>query len=77
MIPEKLESTIILWCNYDLWKGQIGRRLIQEFLTGEKEPRKAAANANANANANASANVDDEFDSLTATVGSGLTDDAY
>ena len=30
-------------CNYDLWKGQIGQKLIQEIINDEKAARKAAA----------------------------------
>ena len=41
--PEKLEATLILWCNYDLWQGQIGQKLIQEIMNEEKAARKAAA----------------------------------
>jgi len=43
MGPEKLEATLILRCNYDLWQGQIGQKLIQEIMNEEKAARKAAA----------------------------------
>ena len=43
MGPEKLEATLILRCNYDLWQGQIGQKLIQEIMNDEKAARKAAA----------------------------------
>ena len=42
MGPEKLEATLILRCNYDLWQGQIGQKLIQEIMNDEKAARKAA-----------------------------------
>ena len=32
MGPEKLEAVLILRCNYDLWKGQIGQKLIQDIM---------------------------------------------
>ena len=65
MGPEKLEATLILRCNYDLWQGQIGQKLIQEIMNDEKAARKAAAVA-----AVAAVAADDELDGF-----SGITDD--
>jgi hypothetical protein len=65
MGPEKLEATLILRCNYDLWQGQIGQKLIQEIMNDEKAARKAAAVA-----AVAAVTADDELDGF-----SGITDD--
>ena len=62
MGPEKLEATLILRCNYDLWQGQIGQKLIQEIMNDEKAARKAAAVA--------AVTADDELDGF-----SGITDD--
>ena len=73
--PEKLEATLILRCNYDLWQGQIGQKLIQEFMNEEKAARKAAADQARTAAVAAVAAVaafaaDDELDGF-----SGITDD--
>ena len=65
MGPEKLEATLILRCNYDLWQGHIGQKLIQEIMNDEKAARKAAAVA-----AVAAVTADDELDGF-----SGITDD--
>ena len=65
MGPEKLEATLILRCNYDLWQGQIGQKQIQEIMNDEKAARKAAAVA-----AVAAVTADDELDGF-----SGITDD--
>ena len=65
MGPVKLEATLILRCNYDLWQGQIGQKLIQEIMNDEKAARKAAAVA-----AVAAVTADDELDGF-----SGITDD--
>jgi len=65
MGPEKLEATLILRCNYDLWQGPIGQKLIQEIMNDEKAARKAAAVA-----AVAAVTADDELDGF-----SGITDD--
>ena len=72
MGPEKLEATLILRCNYDLWQGQIGQKLIQEIMNDEKAARKAAADQARNAAVAAVAAVaaDDELDGF-----SGITDD--
>ena len=60
MGPEKLEATLILRCNYDLWQGQIGQKLIQEIMNDEKAARKAAAVA-----AVAAVTADDELDGFS------------
>jgi len=75
MGPEKLEATLILRCNYDLWQGQIGQKLIQEIMNDEKAARKAAADQARTAAVAAVAAVaadaaDDELDGF-----SGITDD--
>ena len=72
MGPEKLETTLILRCNYDLWQGQIGQKLIQEIMNEEKAARKAAADQARTAAVAAVAAVaaDDELDGF-----SGITDD--
>ena len=70
MGPEKLEATLILRCNYDLWQGQIGQKQIQEIMTDEKAARKAAADQ-ARTAAFAAVATDDELDGF-----SGATDDA-
>ena len=72
MGPEKLEATLILRCNYDLWQGQIGQKLIQEIMNEEKAARKAAADQARTAAVAAVAAVaaDDELDGF-----SGITDD--
>ena len=72
MGPEKLEATLILRCNYDLWQGQIGQKLIQEIMNDEKVARKAAADQARTAAFAAVAAVatDDELDGF-----SGITDD--
>jgi hypothetical protein len=73
MGPEKLEATLILRCNYDLWQGQIGQKLIQEIMNEEKAARKAAADqarTAAFAAAAAAVATDDELDGF-----SGITDD--
>ena len=78
MGPEKLEATLILRCNYDLWQGQIGQKLIQEIMNEEKAARKAAADqartaavaAIAAVAAVAAVAADDELDGF-----SGITDD--
>jgi len=67
--PEKLEATLILRCNYDLWQGQIGQKLIQEIMNEEKAARKAAADQ-ARTAAVAAVAADDELDGF-----SGITDD--
>ena len=71
MGPEKLEATLILRCNYDLWQGQIGQKLIQEIIE-EKAARKAAADQARTAAVAAvvAAATDDELDGF-----SGITDD--
>ena len=66
MGPEKLEATLILRCNYDLWQGQIGQKQIQEIMNDEKAARKAAADQARNA----AVAADDELDGF-----SGITDD--
>ena len=72
MGPEKLEATLILRCNYDLWQGQIGQKLIQEIMNDEKAARKAADQARkaAAVAAVAAVGADDELDGF-----SGITDD--
>ena len=72
MGPEKLEATLILRCNNDLWQGQIGQKLIQEIMNEEKAARKAAADQARIAAFAAAAAVatDDELDGF-----SGITDD--
>ena len=76
MGPEKLEATLILRCNYDLWQGQIGQKLIQEIMNEEKAARKAAADQARTAALAAAAfaavavATDDELDGF-----SGITDD--
>ena len=40
--PEKIEATLSLRCNYDLWEGQIGKRPIQKIINDEKAACKAA-----------------------------------
>ena len=72
MGPEKLEATLILRCNYDLWQGPIGQKLIQEIMNEEKAARKAAADQARTAAVAAVAAVatDDELDGF-----SGITDD--
>ena len=69
MGPEKLEATLILRCNYDLWQGQIGQKLIQEVMNEEKAARKAAADQARTAVVAAVA-AGDELDGF-----SGITDD--
>ena len=71
MGPEKLEATLILRCNYDLWQGQIGQKLIQEIMNEEKAARKAAADQALTA-AVAAVAADDELDEFSL---SGITDD--
>ena len=66
MGPEKLEATLILRCNYDLWKGQIGQKLIQEIINDEKAAREAAADQARTA----AVAADDELDGF-----SGITDE--
>ena len=70
MGPEKLEATLILRCNYDLWQGQIGQKLIQEIMNEEKAARKAAADQARTAAFVAAVATDDELDGF-----SGITDD--
>jgi hypothetical protein len=76
MGPEKLEATLILRCNYDLWQGPIGQKLIQEIMNEEKAARKAAADQARNtavaAAAVAAVAADDELDEFSL---SGITDD--
>ena len=69
MGPEKLEATLIIRCNYYLWQGPIGQKLIQEIMNDEKAARKAAADQARNA-AVAAVAADDELDGF-----SGITDD--
>ena len=69
MGPEKLEATLILRRDYDLWQGQIGQKLIQEIMNDEKAARKAAADQ-ARTAAVAAVAADDELDGF-----SGITDD--
>ena len=70
--PEKLGATLILRCNYDLWQGQIGQKLIQEIMNEEKAARKAAADQarTAAVAAVAADAADDELDGF-----SGIKDD--